>query len=132
MINKRFKSFAPVTIFFVILTSLLLTFRKTLTAKGFDVDVVLIGNILLFLITLFSFVLGLKGLNDPNPHAFVRTVMGGMMLKLFTCIIAAFIYIYLSDGAVNKAALFSCMGLYLVYTFMEVTQLLKMMKQKPS
>jgi Ca2+/Na+ antiporter len=84
----------------------------------------------LFLITFLSFVLGLRGLKNPNPHAFVRSVYTSMMLKLFLCIIAAFIYIAMYRDNLNKPALFICMGLYLVYTFMEVSILMKLLKEK--
>ncbi|HYK54931.1 MAG TPA: hypothetical protein VEV15_00505, partial [Flavisolibacter sp.] len=97
---------------------------------GVNQDVVIMGNLLLFLITLISFVLGLKGLNNPNPHAFVRSVYTSMMLKLFLCIIAAFIYIAMYRDNLNKPALFTCMGLYLAYTFMEVSVLMKLLKEK--
>jgi hypothetical protein len=44
--------------------------------------------------------------------------------------IAAFIYIQMAKKEVNKPALFACMGLYLVYTFIEISTLTKMLKQK--
>jgi hypothetical protein len=53
-----------------------------------------------------------------------------MMVKLFACIIAAFIYIATAKDGVNKAALFTLMGLYLVYTFIEVGILTKLLRQK--
>ena len=100
--------------------------------RGFDTDVLMIGNLLLFLITLMSFVMGRRGLNNPNPHAFVRSVYASIMIKLFLCIIVALIYIAIYQKQLNKPALFTCMGLYLVYTFMEVTILMKMLKHKES
>jgi hypothetical protein len=95
---------------------------------GVDQDVVLIGNLLLFGITLLSFLLAQKGLKSSNPHAFVRSVYSSMMIKLFLCIIAAFIYIAMYRDNLSKPALFTCMGLYLVYTFMEVSILMKLLK----
>ena len=74
--------------------------------------------------------MGKKGLNNPNPHAFVRSVYGSIMIKLFLCIIVALIYIAIYQKQLNKPALFTCMGLYLVYTFMEVSILMKMLKHK--
>jgi len=52
------------------------------------------------------------------------------MIKLFICVIAALIYIFLFRKDVNRAALFTCMGLYLIYTFIEVSVLTKMLKEK--
>jgi hypothetical protein len=44
--------------------------------------------------------------------------------------IAAFVYISINKTGLNKPALFTCMGLYLLYTFMEVGALMKMLKRK--
>ena len=93
-----------------------------------DQDVLVFGNLLLFLITLISFLVARRGLNNSNPHAFVRSVYGGIMIKLFICIIAAFIYIASVGKSLNKPAFFTCMGLYLVYTFIEVSILTKLLK----
>ncbi|MGZ3837531.1 MAG: hypothetical protein ACXVKI_07455 [Flavisolibacter sp.] len=131
MIKRKIKFLFPLVLFFIALNGFFLTARHLLERWGVDQDVVVIGNLLLFLITLLSFSLGLKGLKNPNPHAFVRSVYSGMMLKLFVCIIAAFIYIALYRSTLNKPALFTCMGLYLVYTFAEVSILMKLLKQKP-
>jgi hypothetical protein len=128
--RNRSKLFFPVTILFVVLNGLFITSRNFFERKGFDVDVLIIGNLLLFLITLFSFYMGKKGLKNPNPHAFVRSVYTSIMIKLFLCIIAALIYIAIYQKQLNKPALFTCMGLYLVYTFMEVSIMMKMLKHK--
>ena len=97
---------------------------------GADQDVLIIGNALLFLVTIVSFVLAQRGLKSTNPHAFVRSVYGSIMIKLFVCLIAAFIYIFLFRKDLNKPAFFTLMGLYLVYTFIEVSTLTKMLKQR--
>lgn len=131
MNQRKAKSFAPILIFFALLNALAIAFRKKLESKGVDMDVVMAGNAILFLITVASFLLAKKGLNQTNPHAFVRSVYTSMMVKLFVCIIAAFAYFYAAGKEINKPALFICMGLYLVYTFMEVSLLTKMLRSKP-
>ena len=85
---------------------------------------------MLFVIFILSFFVAQNGLKNTNPRAFVRSVYGSMMIKLFTCIIAAVIYIAIYKKDLNKPALFTLMGLYLVYTFIEVATLTKMLKQK--
>ena len=52
------------------------------------------------------------------------------MIKFFVCLIAAFIYFMLAKKNVNKPALIICMGLYIVYTVLEVAALQKLLKQK--
>ena len=124
------KIFFPVILFFVLLNAIFIAGKNFFDDKGFDRDVLIIGNLLLFLITLMSLFMGKKGLNNPNPHAFVRSVYGSIMIKLFLFIIVALIYIAIYQKQLNKPALFTCMGLYLVYTFMEVSILMKMLKHK--
>ncbi|WP_139256322.1 hypothetical protein [Flavisolibacter ginsengisoli] len=98
---------------------------------GMEQDVLIIGNLILLLITLVSFFLAQKGLKNPNPHVFVRSVYSGMMIKLFLCVIVVFIYVSLYKTTYNKPALFTCMALYLVYSFMEVSILMKLLRKSP-
>lgn len=131
MIKTRFKKLVPVIVFFVIVNSLIIAGRGTLQRLDVDQEVLLMGNLFLFIITFISFYLSQRGVNNPNPHAFVRSVYTSIMMKLFLCIILAFVYISIYKSTLNKPALFACMGLYLVYTFMEVSAVTKMLKQKP-
>ena len=120
----------PILLMYIVLTGLFALAKKTLTRWNVDQEVVMVGNFFLLFITFFSFLLAKRGLNNPNPHAFIRSVYMSVMLKLFAGIIAAFIYIAINKSDLNKPALFICMGLYLIYTFMEVAVLMKMLKQK--
>jgi len=128
--KNKFNGFMPVVLVFIALNGFFVAGRNMLNRWGVDQSVVMIGNILLVFITLFSFLMAKRGLNNPNPHAFVRSVYASVMLKLFVCIIAAFVYISIYKSSLNKPGLFVCMGLYLVYTFLEVSILMKMLKQK--
>lgn len=120
----------PVALVFIALNAFFISGKNMLQRWNVDQDTVIIGNLLLLLITLFSFLLAKRGLNNPNPYAFVRSVYMSVMLKLFVCIIAAFVYISFYKTHLNKPALFICMGLYLVYTFLEIAILMKLLKQK--
>lgn len=128
--NNKLKGFVPVILLMIAMNGFFSIGRNLLQQRNVDADVLIIGNTLLFLITLVSFLLAHRGLSNPNPHAFVRAVYISVMLKLFVCIIAAFIYISVYKSNLNKPALFICMGLYLVYTFLEIATLMKMLKQK--
>ena len=105
---------------FVILTTFFLSFKSMLITKGVDTNVLIVANILLFLLGFFTVRNGLKAISNPNPHVFVRAFYAGFITRLFVCAIAAFIYIYLTDGKVNKAALFGSLGIYMLYTAIEV------------
>ena len=128
MRNK--KPFMPVVLLFLLLNAFFIAGRTMLERWNADQNVLIIGNALLFIITLVSFLLAQRGLRNTNTHAFIRAIIGGIMIKLFVFVIAAFIYISMFKKEINKPALFTCMGLYLVYTFFEVSVLTKQLKQK--
>ena len=89
------------------------------------------GNVLLFAVTAISYFIHLRSIRTPNPHAFVRTVYGSLIVKMVVCMIAALLYGYLAKS-VNKNAIFGCFILYVVYTFLEVRILLKFLKKSPN
>lgn len=119
----------PILVLFLLLNGLFLLQPRLLERAGADRNVLLIGNVFLFAITLLSYFMARRGLSNPNPHAFVRSVYGSILLKLFLCLIAAFSYIALNGKALNKPAFFMLMGLYLVYTFIEVRTLLNALRR---
>lgn len=130
MANNKLKGFTPVILLMILLNGFFSIGNNWLQQWNIDGNVLIIGNSLLFIITLLSFLLAQRGLNNTNPHAFIRSVYMSVMLKLFACIIAAFVYISIYKSDVNKPALFICMGLYLVYTSFEVAILMKLLKQR--
>ena len=127
--NKRSILF-PIIIFFLVTNVFFLTGKSFIERKGFDQSVLIIGNLILFVVTLLSFLLNKKNISAQNPNVFVRGVTLGTMLKLFVFAIAAFIYIYLFRSQLNKPALLTCMALYFIYTLMEVSILTKLLKEK--
>lgn len=118
--HKPKNAFLPIVGLFTVITFAILWSKSWLISKGSNPDVLMGGNILLFGVTGLSFLLYRKAMQHPSTQGFLRNVYGGMMLKLFTCLIAAFIYIYLAGDQVNKSGLFGCMAIYLVYTFLEM------------
>ncbi|MES1219289.1 MAG: hypothetical protein ABUT20_27535 [Bacteroidota bacterium] len=129
--QKKRRPFLPVVIFFIILNGFFVTGKSLLEKWGLDQSVLILGNLLIFVVTVISFIMSQKGLKSANPNSFVRSVYGSFILKFFVFAIAAFVYIQIAKANVNKPSLFACMGLYLVYTFMEVSILTKMLKKKP-
>jgi hypothetical protein len=127
---SKLRPLLPVILLFTFLTGFLLTQKNFLENKGINREVVIIGNLILFAITIGSWFISLRGLKAANPNVFVRSMYLNLMLKLFVCMIAAFVYIFTFKKELNKPALFICMGLYFVYTFIEVAALTKLLKQK--
>jgi len=128
--RRQQRPYWPIIMVFVITNALFITGRKWSTNYNIDSDVLIIGNTVLLAATLFSFFLYKRSLQNNQPQAFLRYIYSGMFLKMLICLVAALIYIFVSDGKVNKPALFGCMILYFVYTFMEVSILLRLSKQQ--
>ena len=124
------KIILPLIVLFVIFTGAL-TAAKTLLAKwGIDYSILLIANALFFLISLIAFYMQQKALNNSNPNVFVRSVMGGMLIKMFVCITAVIVYRLVAGNSVSKVSVFAAMFLYLLYLAVEVAVITKLNKHK--
>ncbi|HTE31553.1 MAG TPA: hypothetical protein VK666_14325 [Chryseolinea sp.] len=120
----------PMLLVFIFLNAFLFAGKTWLAKKGIDQGVVLVGNLVLFVVLLFSFLLTQRSLAAANPNVFVRAVYASFIIKFFVIAIGAFVYIQVAKQDVNKPALIICMGLYILYTFFEVSTLLRLLKQK--
>ena len=111
-------------LFFIIINAMAIVFRSRLEDKGVDTDVVIIGNLILFVVSAISIWMYSKAGNNSKSHGMVRNVYGGFMLKFFALIVAAMVYFYFARE-INKPAIFICMALYLVYNFTGVMQVVR-------
>lgn len=130
MNKQATRNFLPAIIIFLVLNSAFLAMMKRLESWGVDYSVLVFGNILIFGISFLSYWMGVRGLTTKNSHAFFRWVYGSIMLKLFLLVAVAAVYILTMKKEVNKPGLFFCMGLYIIYTFIEISALMKVNKQK--
>ena len=69
-------------------------------------------------------------MQHSNPNVFIRSVMAGMMIKMFIVIVAVIAYVLLSGKSFNKPAIFISLLLYLVYLAVEVAAVMKLNKRK--
>lgn len=114
------KLYLPLAILFFLVTAICYFFGAVLKQKQIDPGVVAGANSLLFIICFYSLRSQMKSMDNTNPHAMVRGVMGSVVLKLFVLGAAAFIYLYNAGEAKSVNALFVSMGLYILYTWLEV------------
>jgi len=131
MNQPLFKKFVPVIGFFILINILIFIFIKALRIAGFNVSFLLAANAILFLLSSFGFAIQTKGVRSTNINAFVRGVYSSLLLKLFVIVAAILIYVLIMGGEVNKPSLFTAMGIYLIYTSIEVVQLMKLARKKP-
>lgn len=124
------KLFVPVILLFTILNGFFLIGKDWLLKYGFSQEVLIAGNLILFLVTILSLYFHVKGFLHKNIQVFFRSVYGALMVKMVVCAAAVVIYALLSKPNLNKPALYICMALYFVYSFMEVRMLFRLLKQK--
>lgn len=126
----RDRELFTITVVFIIINLLLVIGTEFLKEHGFDRLFLMSSNLFLYLLSLGGFALQRKGLRSPNPQAFVRGVYSSMIFKMFITMIAVLIYVFLFRSKINKPGLFTAMGLYIVYTVIEVSMLMKLARKK--
>lgn len=131
MKQPHLQKILPLVILFILVNMLIWIFRDFLSRNETEINFIVVANIIIFLITFFGFIFQTRGLRTANINAFLRGIYGSLMMKMFIVMAAVFIYVLSSDGKVNKPALFISMGLYIVYTAIEVFQLMKIVRKKP-
>ncbi|MEP7165743.1 MAG: hypothetical protein ABI741_13670 [Ferruginibacter sp.] len=120
----------PLILLFTLITGLIFLLAPTLKNYHIDSNVLIGANALFFLISIVSFSIQRKGLQNKNPHVFVRSVMAGMMVKMVICIIVVIAYVSFSGTGFNTRAVFIALFLYLIYLATEVFVVMKMNKNK--
>ena len=110
-----------------ILCTLILLFYPL---ESINFNLVFTSNCLLFCLSTLILRIQQKGLNNKNPNAFIQSIMLGMLLKMFVCVIAVLIYVLMSKSGINKNGLFLSMFLYLIYLAVEVSAISKINKQR--
>jgi hypothetical protein len=130
MSPKSLQPIRPLFILFVIMSAFFITGKKWLIQKGVQPEVVIIGNLILFLVSLAAYFITKKAIGNTNNHAFVRSMYTSFIFKFFALATAAFIYIFLAEKNINKPGLLLCALLYFLYTAIETGALMKMMKKK--
>lgn len=128
--NSRFKGLLPLVFTFIIFTLLLLVALVFFNDRGVSVVVILMANFLFFGMSLFVFRMQRKAMQHSNPNVFIRSVMAGMMIKMFVVIVAVMAYVLLSGKQFNKAAVLISLLFYGVYLAVEVAAVMKLNKRK--
>jgi len=123
------RAFVPITIIFLVTNGFFIVFRSLLTKRGIDADVLIMGNLLLVLLTIFSFYQHIRALRNKNIHAFLRMLKGSMLIKMMVCGVVALIYIVLAGKAVNTGGVLGFVFLYFVYSLSEAAIVMKLSKQ---
>ena len=90
--NKPRFFLLPMILLFVVLNGFFISGHNILAKWGIDNYVLIVANTLLLVLNLIVFLMQKKALENANPNVFVRSVMGGMMIKMFVFVIAIAVY----------------------------------------
>lgn len=123
------KLFLPSFFLFLLLNGLFMLFQRMLNAYGFSVQVLLWGNVFLFGLSIISFLLQKKAAKSTSPQLVIRYFYISFLVKLILVAVMALIYAK-TTAKVNKMSVIACMVFYMLYTFIEISMLLKAGKQK--
>jgi len=114
------KYFLPILGIFILGNSFCLIFKKFLLAKNVDPTVLLGANIILFLLSVIALIMHMNAVKNPNPNVFVRSVMAASFIKFMVIALAAVAYLALAKENRNIHAVVASMGLYVIYTVIEI------------
>lgn len=120
----------PLVSIFVIITSLIFALKSTLSAYNVDTHVLLAANLIFLLTNILVFIFQHKALSHANPNVFVRSVISGMMIKMFVCAIAVVGYVVAIGNDYNRKAVFISLFFYLIYLAVEVAILMRLNNRK--
>ena len=123
------KTLFPLILVFLGLSLLFFLLRLSFHDEPVDYRVLMGGNGLLFIVGIISSGMNARAMKHQHTQGFLRLVYGAFIFKFFVLAIAAFVYIAIFKKMINKPALFGCLGLYFLYTFIEMRTVMKMSKK---
>ena len=128
--SPQIKIISPLFLVFTLTILVLYAIRGILAQWGIDFTILNIANGIFFLLSLLTFIMQRKALENSNPNVFVRSVMGGMLIKMFVTISVVIVYRLIAGNSVSKFSVFSAMFLYLLYLGVEVAVITKLNRKK--
>lgn len=127
--NRNLKKIlTPLLLLFLVVNIIILLVDYQYAAYKIESNILFVTNAILFILSVIHLVRSVLSLKNKNPHEFTKIFYSGFVIRLFVCTIAAFIYIYLRSPHVHKITLFSCMAIYLIYSFIEAGLLKSILK----
>ena len=124
------KMLLPLLIIFIVLTIFILSGTNLWQKYNIDANVLLGANFLFMGTGLLVFFMQKNALSNKNPNVFIRSVIAGMMIKMFSTVIAVLAYVVLVGPTYNKKAVFISLFMYLIYLAAEVIAISKVNSNK--
>ena len=120
----------PLLIIFFVLTIFILSATNLWQKYNIDKNVLMGANFLFMGTGLLVFFMQKNALSNKNPNVFIRSVIAGMMIKMFSTVLAVLAYVVLVGPTYNKKGVFISLFMYLIYLAAEVTAISKLNSKK--
>lgn len=124
------KLLQPLILLFLLLNGGLFFVNENLTKLGLQYKFLIVANLIFFIISIIAFLMQKNALKNTNPNVFIRSVMGGMLIKMAICIVAVAVYAIVFKNNFSSNSILAAMFLYLVYLGVEVAVATKLNRQK--
>jgi hypothetical protein len=121
--NKNF--YITITIVCIIIAIGLFLLKSPLELQSIILQ---IANLILFVMSIFSYALLSKAAANSNPRKFVNSMLLNTMVRLFSCAGAMLGLIYYYKAATNKTTIFAIMIMYALYSFVDNKFIYKLSK----
>ncbi len=122
------KYITPLFIVFIFINCLLFAIHAKLAEYNVDAKVVFGANCILFVVSVLCIAMHCIAMKSPNPNVMIRSIMLSTLIKLLVFAIATFVYVFITGKNKSVYAIICSMGLYFIYTFIEVRIALKLNK----
>ncbi len=129
MFNFIKKSYILFLVFFILGSIIFLLQTPGFIRFHFDNALLWASNIFFFLLSLITLALQIKSMKNKNPNVFIRSVMGGILIKMIGSLLAVFVYVIYNNYKFDKGSMFLGLCFYLFYLMAEVTTLMKLNKK---
>lgn len=120
----------PLLLTYVLITAIIYFTGNMLAKSGILAQVLHGANLLMLLLSLIVFFIQYKAMHSSNPHAFVRAVMMGMIIKMFVSIGAVLVYYAANPEGFSKISIAAALVIYLLYMAVENVMLRKLNRKK--
>lgn len=124
------KLYLPIIVVFILINILLIGLNAWLVKMGINQNVAIVGNLVLFSVSIGSLYFYQRAMTHGSTAGFLRNTYGGIMVKLFVCMIVVLIYALSANGNINQGGIFACIFFYLIYAFIEMRSLLRWNKAR--
>ena len=120
----------PLLIAAILIATLTAAGSEWLLKKKIDPLVVQTANLLLLLTSCLNIYFQQRNLQQPNPQAVMRGIIGATMVKLFFLASLVLVYIIAAGEKRSVYAVIVSMGCYIIYSWIETRISLRLKSEK--